>query len=463
MFAWPIPRQGLILQRYLGRFSCRGRLARAWRGRDCLVDNSFLATKVVARLAGETPATRSSVVGLTCRSHRLSAACLTILLGGAAMLGSCSKPSSGGEPARGGAGAAVPITATAATVKPVPLTIETFGLARPEASVAVKPLVTGALTKVHFRKGQDVKKGDLLFTIDPRPYQAALEQAQANLVKDKVQEAYARRDASRDEELVKKRIAAESEYEKNRSTADALAAVVQADQAAVETARLQVEYCTIRSPLDGQAGDLLVAEGNIVKANESTLVTINQVSPIDVFFSVPQGELPSIRQYMAEGKLPVGASVPGQTDCREVGELTFVDNAVDPAAGTIRLGATFANKDRGLWPGAYVNVCLTLTVRKGAVVIPAQCVQTGREGRYVFVVKADKTVEMRPVTLGPQADQECVVEAGVQAGEMVVTDGQFRLTPGAKVRLDHDGAKAGPKPAESAPAASMPAVREDTP
>jgi multidrug efflux system membrane fusion protein len=291
------------------------------------------------------------------------------------------------------------------------------------------------LVRVHFKEGQDVKKGDLLFTIDPRPYEAALKQAEANLERDLAQAKNAQVDARRYEFLIQKGVVARQQYDKFRTDADALEATVLADRAVVENAKIQLSYCSIHSPLNGRTGSLIVQQGNHIKAEDINLVVINQIIPIDVAFSIPEQFLPEIKKYMALGKLQVEASIPMNEERPEKGVITFIDNAVDSNTGTIRLKGTFANPEKKLWPGQFVNVVLTLTREPNAIVVPSRAIQTGQEGQYVFVVKQDLTVESRPVVAGRIVNTETVVQKGLSADEKVVTDGQLRLYPGARVEI----------------------------
>ena len=336
---------------------------------------------------------------------------------------------------------AVPVTVADVVSKAVPLEVRTFGTVETVSTVAVKSQTGGILTVVHLKEGQDVKGGDLLFTIDPRPSDAALKQAEANRAKDAVQQENAAKESLRQQELFGKRLASEEAYDQARASADALTAVLRADDAAIENAKLQLEYCSIRSPIDGRTGSLLVDQGNLVKANDAALVTINQIKPIHVGFSLPQRELPRIMKEMAAaaqsaaGKLKVQAFIPGEEEKPEIGEVTFTDNAVDRTTGTIKLWGTFANDGGRLWPGQFVNVTLTLSVQPNAIAVPSKAVLNGQDGTYAFIVLPDNTVEDRMVTVERTVGDLSIIAKGLQAGERVVTDGQLRLKPKAKVRI----------------------------
>ena len=335
--------------------------------------------------------------------------------------------------------APIPVTVSTAIQKMVPVQLRIIGNVQAYSTVAVKSLVGGELVGVNFTEGQDVKKGDLLFTIDSQPFEAALKQAEANLQKDLAQAKNAQEDARRYEFLIQKNVVARQQYDKFRTDADALEATVLADRAAVENARIQLGYCSIRSPIDGRTGIINIKRGNIIAAvtqpNAIDLVTINQIIPIYVIFYVPEQNLPEIKKYMAGGSLKVEASPPNDTSGGEQGVLTFIDNTVDKTTGTILLKGTFANREKKLWPGQFVNVVLTLTTEPNAIVVPSQAIQTGQEGQYIFVVKGDLTVESRPVVAGRSVKNETSVQKGLQVDEKVVTDGQLRLYPGAKVEI----------------------------
>lgn len=330
---------------------------------------------------------------------------------------------------------AVPVTVGTAGQKDVPVQITVIGTVEPSSTVGVKAQLGGNLMKVHFMEGQDVRKGDLLFTIDPRPFEAALRQSEANLARSRAQYENARAEERRYAELVKKGYVSQTQYDQAWTTAEAFDATVQADLALLENAKLNLAYCTISSPLDGRTGRLVVHEGNIVKANADTpLVTINRIQPVDVGFSLPENHLAEIRRFMAGGSLGVSAYA-SKDDLHSVrGRLSFIENTVDNATGTIKLKASFDNRDRRLWPGQFVNVVITLTVRKDATVVPTAAVQTGQQGLYVFVLKGD-IAELRPVTIGTEYEGMTIVEKGLQPGEQIVTDGHVRIVPGGKVVL----------------------------
>jgi multidrug efflux system membrane fusion protein len=330
----------------------------------------------------------------------------------------------------------VPVTAATVVQKTVPVQFNTIGNVEAYSTVSFKSQIGGILTRVHFREGQDVSKGDLLFTIDPRPYEAALKQAEANLAKDAAQLENARVEVRRYEELVKKGYVAQEQYDQIQTNAAALEATVNADKALVENAHLQLKYCYIYSPINGRTGTLIVNEGNLIKANADTsMVVINQIQPIYVTFSVPEQNLSEIKKYMSYGKVKVQAFITKGEDNPEEGILNFVDNTVDVATGTIKLKATFANKGKRLWPGQFIDVVMTLTTQPNAIVVPSQSIQTGQKGQYVFVIKSDLSVESRPVVVARSLDGESVIEKGLQPGEKVVTDGQLRLVPGTKVNI----------------------------
>lgn len=349
-------------------------------------------------------------------------------------------------------GGPVPVLVATVLQKNVPIDIDVIGNVEAYSTISVKAQIGGQLTDVGFHEGEFVKKNDHLFTIDPRPYEAALNQAkanlardtaalsqaQANLAKDMANEKYARAEAGRYAQLVEQGIVSKEQADQIGSNADALAQAVVADRAAIESARAQIvaskaavensqvqlSYTTIASPIDGRTGNLTVKQGNIVAPNTMELMTIAELQPIYVTFSVPEAKLSDIKKYMAQAKLPVFSAPQDDSGDQESGVLTFIDNAVDQTTGTIKLKGTFENKSNKLWPGEFVRVTLRLTTRPNALVVPNQAVQTGQDGQFVYVVKDDKTVEMRPIVTGPRVDQEFVVDQGLHPGETVVTDGQ---------------------------------------
>jgi multidrug efflux system membrane fusion protein len=329
----------------------------------------------------------------------------------------------------------VPVKIGSVIERDVPVQINAIGNVEAYNTVSVKALVGGEIVGVHFKEGQDVRQGDVLFQIDPRPYEAALQQAEAQLARDAAQAKNAEEQAKRYQILVQKEYVSRDQFDQIRSTADALTAAVQADKANVENGRLQLEYCTIKSPIDGRVGSVLINAGNVIKANDLVMVTINKVAPIYVTFSLPEQNLANIKKYMAEGTLKVEAIIPGDEDRPARGKLTFVNNAVDMTTGTIQLKGTFENKDKRLWPGQFVNVVLTLRTQRHAVVMPVAALQTGQQGQYVFVVKPDLTVESRPVTIAWSNGDLAVIAQGVTPGEKVVTDGQLNLTTGVHVEM----------------------------
>lgn len=376
----------------------------------------------------------------------LRAFCILGLVLGLCISASCSKDANGSAKANErGKKPVVSVTAAPATERDVPVQVRAIGNVQAYTTVTIKAQIDGAITAVHFNEGQKVKKGDLIFSIDPRPFEAKLKQAEANLAKEKAQFQTAKKQVERYAAVVSKGFVSQEKYDQIIADSAALEASVHADEAAVESARLELKYCSITSPIDGYVGEIKVNQGNVVKANdnEKPLVIINQTSPIYVSFAVPEQNLPAIKKYMAKGKLKTQVVVPGEDDQLVRGELTFLDNTVDTATGTILLKATFSNEDRQLWPGQFVNVLLTLTTETGAVVVPSRAVQTGQQGQFVFVVKPDSTVEYRQVTVGRMFENDIVVTKGILSGEKVVTDGHLRLAQGSPVKVVGDGENTG--------------------
>ena len=427
-------------------------------------------------------------------SRRLRAMSGVLLLVAAAFLGACSNDKTGQAQAKAPAvREGVPVTIDTAVSKSVPIQIRAIGTVQAYASVTLKSQLDGEVARIHFAEGQEIKKGDLLFTLDQRPLQATLQQAEAILARDTAQlqqaeavvaqtmaaekqaEANLARDtaqlenalsqARRYKGLIDDGAISKELYDQVRTNATALEAtieadkaaiastrasiraaqatvenvkaVIRADQATLENARVQLSYTTIRAPMDASTGNLLVRAGSAVKARDDTaqMVILNQIHPIYVSFSIPEQYLRDIKKFLAAGTLRVQASPRGQDDSPASGELSFVNNTVDPGTGMIQLKATFPNRESALWPGQFVNVVLTLTIEPNRVVIPSQAIQTGQQGQYVYVMRSDNTVESRPVTVGRRIGGETVIEKGVTSGEKVVTDGHLRLVSGTRVQV----------------------------
>jgi multidrug efflux system membrane fusion protein len=391
---------------------------------------------------------------------------LLVVAGVALVLTGCNSVGASADTGKGKKGdrnAVVPVVVGTVGIRDVPVEIQVIGNVEAYNTINVVAQVSGQLTEAAFKEGDYVKQGDRLFTIDPRPYTAAIQQAEANIERDKAmlaqaeanlsrdmaQEKYARSNAGRYQELVTEGIVSKDQSEQVQSSADAITQAVVADKAAIqsakanigasnaalETAKVNLSYTVIASPLDGRTGNLTVKQGNVVTANVTNLISINQVEPIYVTFAVPENHLAAIKTAMALGRqLDVLASQQDDESTKVMGKLTFIDNNVDVSTGTIKLKGTFANLDRKLWPGEFVRVILRLSTQAHALVVPNQAVQTGQNGQFVYVVKDDQTVESRPVTTGARVDQDLVVNKGLAAGEMIVLEGQLRLAPGMKVR-----------------------------
>ena len=342
---------------------------------------------------------------------------------------------------KGKASPAIPVIVAAVTEQSMPLKIQAIGNVEVQASVSIKSRLDGQIVKVGFSDGQDIARGQMLFEIDARPLQAQLQQAQATLGRDKAQLDRARAQEERYKDLLQKGFVSQDAYAQFRTNVDTAAATVRASEAAAENARLQTEYTVIRSPLEGRAGKILIQQGNLVKANDTVaLVVINQLAPIYVSFAVPEQYLGMIRKYMAVGKLAVEALPPGATDVAASGTLAFVDNTVDATTGTVRLRASFPNKDKSLWPGQFVGASVTLNETQNAIVVPSQAVQTGPRGQYVYVVK-DDAAQMREISIERVDGAQTIVAKGLAAGEQVVTSGQSRLVPGMKVSIRPEAKK----------------------
>jgi membrane fusion protein, multidrug efflux system len=377
------------------------------------------------------------------------------------LLTSCSSvrnPASVGPPSggRGASGAAVPVVTARVVEAAAPVTIPAVGTVETMAGVQIRSQITGQLSAVHFSEGQDVTKGQLLFTIDPRPFEAALDQAQAVLARDAATAKNQQAELARYEDLFGKGLIARDQYETQTAAVQSSQATLRLDQAAVENAKLNLGYTQISAPMTGRTGALGIHVGELVRANDTNpMVVINQLSPIYVTFSVPGRYLEEIHHYQARSPLAVESKTPAAVapgaqqeapsaaapDVRtsegtgrvEEGRVTFIDNAVDATTGTIKLRGSFPNADHALWPGLFVQVTLTLTTEPAALVAPAAALQVSQDGPYVYVVKADRTVELRPVSVQRQQGDAVVIAKGLSAGEEVVTDGQLRLTPGARV------------------------------
>ena len=347
-----------------------------------------------------------------------------------ALAGACSRGqtvgSAGPPPA--------PVTVAAVERKAVPLEIRAIGNVAATSVVEVRARVGGELTAVHFREGEIVREGNLLFTIDPRPHEAVLSAAEARLARDQVFARNAREEVERYVELVQKEYVTREQYDRSMATAAAADALLKSDEAAVRNARLDLGFCSIEAPITGRTGDLLVHPGNLIKANgDEPMVILRRTRPVFVIFSVPELHLPEIRRRQASGPLAVRAAPQAEAESARLGLLTFIDNSVNPGTGTIELKATFGNEDDALWPGQFVDVVLTLATQADAVVVPSRAVQSGQQGSFVFVVKEDSTVESRPVKVSRVSGPDAVIASGVSPGEKVVTEGQLRLVPGVRV------------------------------
>jgi multidrug efflux system membrane fusion protein len=331
---------------------------------------------------------------------------------------------------------AVPVSVAQVVQKSVPVPLHAIGNVEAYTSVAVKARVDGQIVAVRFREGDEVQKGAVLFELDRRPFEAQLAQAQANALKDQALLTHARDQDRRYKDLLDRKFISADAYAQMKTNVATAEATVRADEAAIGGIRLQLDYCTIRSPITGYAGKIQIQEGNLVKANDTiSLVVVNQVVPVSVSFSVPEQQLPDVRRYQADGELKVAAAFANGSGAPIPGRLSFVDNTTDVTTGTIRLKAEFANTDHALWPGQFVNVALTLTSQKDAIVVPSTAIQNGPNGQYVFVVKADRTVDLRDVKVARSEGNVTVIASGLMPGDTVVTIGQLRLAPGVKVAL----------------------------
>src|SRR5438270_9676767 len=361
---------------------------------------------------------------------------LALAVGGAAayLTSSDSRAKEGGKATKGPP--TVPVAVASVTQETVSVQLSAIGNVEAYSTVALKARVDGQIIEVNFKEGAAVKKNDVLFRIDPRPFEAALRQAEANALRDAAARDQARSQDRRYQELLDKNFISKEAYAQIRTNAETASAIAKASQAGLEQARLNLEYCTIRSPLDGFVGKVLLQAGNLVKANDvNPLVVINQVRPIYVNFAVPEQNLPEVRKFQALGKLAVEAlpSAPQQQPTQ--GQLIFIDNAVDPSTGTIRLRGQFENADAALWPGQFINVSVRLYEQADAIVIPAPAIQTGPEGPYVYVVGGDLFADLRRITVQRIDGERAIVASGLVKGDRVVTRGQLRLGPKTKVQL----------------------------
>lgn len=336
------------------------------------------------------------------------------------------------EPPPKGRPPALVVTA-AVSRQDVPVLLKAIGTIEASESVTIRTQISGELTKVAFREGEDIQKGALLFQLDPRIYKAVIRKTEATLARNRVIMTNACKDYERYSQLVKEGIVTHEQAEGYRTRAESATADVAADQAAVEAAQEQLAYCTINSPISGRLGALTVDRGNVVKANDTQLVTINRITPVHATFTIPEKQLPELRRHLAAGKVMIEAELPGAPGATEKGLLTFIDNTVDTTTGTIRLKGLFDNAKKQLWPGQFVNLSIMMAMKKNAPVVPSQAIQTGQKGQFVFVVKADSTAELRPVVTGAVQQGMTVIENGLQPGEQVVIDGQMRVIPGGKV------------------------------
>jgi len=340
---------------------------------------------------------------------------------------------------------AVSVTVGKVTAQPEPLSLSAVGTVEALEAVSVRTQVGGVITDVRFSEGQEVRTGQVLFQIDPRPFRADLDAAEAQLARDSSQFVNAKLQADRYADLVKKDYVTQQDYDAAKTNADALRATLQVDKAAIEQARLNLSYATVTAPISGRTGSILVERGNVVKANDAALVVINQMRPIRVGFAIPENQLPMVMKYATAGRkleVVVSPSTNGGGS-EQRGYLTFFDNAVDPSSGTVTLKAEFPNKDGSLLPGQFVDTDLILTVEPDALTVPASAVVTGQEGTFMYVVGKDKKVEKRPVSVNRTLGNTAVIDGGASEGEVVVTDGQLRLTPGAAVEVRSGAPKMG--------------------
>jgi membrane fusion protein, multidrug efflux system len=328
----------------------------------------------------------------------------------------------------------VPVIVAISIKKSVPISLKMIGVAEAQNTVSVKSQMTGPITNVFFKDGQDVKKGERLIELDCRPVESSLKQAEANLLKDVASLENAKKEHDRYTKLLEKKYVARQDYDKVETNLEALNATIKADNAVIESNRIMKQYCVIFSPIEGRIGALKIFPGNIVRANETEIVTINQIVPINVSFTVPEKELPDIRKLQSQKHLMINVQIPGD-NTPEKGELNFIDNAINNMTGTITLKGIIPNSAKRVIPGQFVNVELFLGTVNDATVVPSQSVEQGQVGQFVYVVKPDMKVDFRPVVTGATVDGETIITSGLKPGETIVTDGQLRLKPGAGVRI----------------------------
>jgi len=329
------------------------------------------------------------------------------------------------------------VRVVSATVQDVPRYLDEIGRNAAFESVTITPQVTGRVDERHFQDGENLAKGQLLFVIDPRPYKAQVDSAQAALAQAKAALDLAKIQFARDEKVIGSRAISKQDYDTKKNAVDVDQALVEAAEAALETAKLNLEYCYIRSPIDGRAGARLVDVGNVVQANTTSLLSIQRLDPIYAIFTVTEGDLPAVQRQMSSGTLRAEVRLPGDSEnAVRTGRVEFLDNAVQNGSGTVNLRATLSNSDRHFWPGQFVDVKLVLTTEKAAVLIPNQAAQISQQGPFVYVVKSDDTAELRPVKLGQRQGDQVVVTEGVARTERVVFAGQMLVRPGGKVRVD---------------------------